>query len=123
MWNGADLWHKLMETFMNSKRIHQSKLMTRPMDILLKDDFMDLMYGNEFLENNPQYMKQRSDKWKRLRQHSHITGSTMHYALGLRTLKSQKLHFDKFVAKSTTNEEPNKAMLHGSKDEVNLNSL
>ena len=33
--------------------------------ILLKDDFMELMYGNEFLENNPQYVKQRSDKWKR----------------------------------------------------------
>ena len=47
----------------------------------------------------------------------------MHDALGLRTLKSQKLHFDKFIAKSTTNEEPNEAMLHGSKHEVNLNSL
>ena len=87
--------------------------------ILLKDDFMDLMYGTEFLEHNPQYVKQRSEKWKRLCEHSRITGSTMHDALGLRTLKSQKLHFEKFVAKSTTNEEPNKAMLHGTKYEVN----
>ena len=91
--------------------------------ILLKDDFMDLMYGNNFLENNPQYVKQRSEKWKRLHERSRITGSTMHDALGLRTLKSHKLHFEKFVAKSTTNEELNEAMLHGSKHEVNLNTM
>ena len=87
--------------------------------ILLKDDFMDLMYGTKFLEHNPQYMKQQSEKWKRLCEHSCITGSTMHDALGLRTLKSQKLHFEKFVAKSTTNEKPKEAMVHGTKHEVN----
>ena len=44
---------------------------------------------------------------EKIKECSGITGSTMHDALGLRTLKSQKLHFEKFVAKSTTNEEPN----------------
>ena len=87
--------------------------------MLLKDDFMDLMYGSEFLEQNPQYVKQRSDKWFQLRKKSWVTGSTMHNALGLRNLKSQKLHFNNFLTKtSTVPEEPNDAMIHGSKHEV-----
>ena len=87
--------------------------------MLLKDDFMDLMYGSEFLEQNPQYVKQRSDKWFELRKKSRVTGSTMHNALGLQNLKSQKLHFNNFVSKtSTVPEEPNDAMIHGSKHEV-----
>ena len=86
--------------------------------ILLKDDFMDLMYGRNFLENHPEFIKQRSDHWFKLHERSHITGSTMHDALGLRTLKSQKNHLDKFVMKTATKTEPNEAMLHGSKHEV-----
>ena len=76
------------------------------------------MYGRNFLENNPEFVKQRSDHWFKLRERSRITGSTMHDALGLRTLKSQKMHYDKFVMKTTTNTEPNEAMLHGSRHEV-----
>ena len=88
--------------------------------ILLKDDFMDLMYGDTYLEMNPQYVKQRTSKWKKLRESSWITGSTMHDALGLCTLKSQKLHFDTFVSHTTQeSHEPNEAMNHGAKHEVN----
>ena len=80
---------------------------------------MDLMYGSTFLENNPQYVKQRCDKWKELRKKSRVTGSTMHNALGLQNLKEQKLHYNKFVSKTIADDEdPNDAMIHGQKHEV-----
>ena len=46
--------------------------------MLLKDDFMDLMYGSEFLEQNPQYVKQRSDKWFLIKEEK--SGNWKHYA-------------------------------------------
>ena len=89
--------------------------------VLLNDDFMDLLYGKGFLEQNPQFVKQRSDKWKDLRMQSRLTGSTMHNALGLRNLKSQKEHFDEFVLQNIPQrKEINAAMVHGSKHEVYL---
>ena len=82
---------------------------------------MDLLYGKGFLEQNPQFVKQRSDKWKDLRMQSRLTGSTMHNALGLRNLKSQKEHFNEFVLQNIPQrKEINAAMVHGSKHEVYL---
>lgn len=39
-------------------------------------------------------IKQRSEMWKDVRKLATVTGSTLHNAIGLRTLKEQKLHFD-----------------------------
>lgn len=40
-------------------------------------------------------VKQRSDRWKDLRQSSRVTGSTLFRAIGLDTLKAQQTHYDK----------------------------
>ena len=45
----------------------------------------------------PEYTKQRTDEWKEIRKQAVVTGSSLHNALGLRTLKDQKQHFDSHV--------------------------
>ena len=47
------------------------------------------------------FIKQRSEEWHSVRQTTRVTGSTIHNAIGLRSLKDQKEHFDKFVSKNT----------------------
>lgn len=42
-------------------------------------------------------VKQGSQHWHDIRQHYRVTGSTLHNALGLRSLKEQKAHFDKVM--------------------------
>ena len=63
-------------------------------------------------------MKQRSDLWDKLGKKSLVTGSTMHNALGLHTLKAQKEHFKQFVYKSDDRVAITTAMQHGIDYEV-----
>ena len=78
----------------------------------------DTLQLDEFLLQYPHYMKQRSDLWLNLRKKSLITGSTMHNAIGLRTLKAQKEHFKIFVKKSKEDSDITPAMQHGMDHEV-----
>ena len=73
---------------------------------------------DDFLKKYPEYMKQRSELWYSIRKESCITGSTLHSAIGLRTLKEQKEHFKKFISKIDKPIEINKAMQHGIDNEV-----
>ena len=78
----------------------------------------DTLQLDAFLLQYPHYMKQRSELWEKLRNKSLITGSTMHNALGLRTLKAQKEHFKQFVHKSEEKTAITPAMQHGIDYEV-----
>ena len=73
---------------------------------------------DDFLKKYPQYMKQRSKLWYSLRKECCVTGSTLHSAIGQRTLKEQKEHFKKFICKIDKPTEINKAMQHGIDNEV-----
>ena len=44
--------------------------------------------------DNTVYVKQRSEIWKRIREHCAVTGSTLNKAIGLGTLQDQKDHYD-----------------------------
>ena len=44
-------------------------------------------------------MKQQSELWLEFQKGSQLTGSTIYSALGLRTLKDQKLQYRKYVNK------------------------
>ena len=87
----------LLDTMSNSWILHDPEL-------LLVDDF---------LINNPQFMKQRSDLWMEFRKGFQVTGSTMYNAIGLCTLKDQKLHYRKYVKKEDIQQETTAAMQHG----------
>ena len=59
-------------------------------------------------------------EWFNVRRQSRITASTMHNALGFRTLKAQKAHYDEFVlGKVPPITQTPLAMLHGTQHEVN----
>ena len=88
--------------------LSNSRILCDP-EILLVDDF---------LTDNLQFMKQRSDLWMEFQKGFQLTGSTMYNALGLRTLKDQKLHFRKYVKKEDIPQEPSPAMEHGTNHEV-----
>ena len=88
--------------------------------ILLKPDVIESLIPG-FIEDYPVYVKQRTPQWFAVRRHSRITASTMHNALGFRTLKAQKQHFDEFVSgKITPLTDIPPAMEHGTKHEVFL---
>ena len=48
--------------------------------------------------HRPEFIKQRTEEWLALRKQARVTGSSLHNAIGLRTLKDQKLHFDVHVS-------------------------
>ena len=73
---------------------------------------------DDFLLKYLEYMKQRSDLWYSLRKECSVTGSTLHSAIGLWTLKEQKEHFKKFISKIDKPTEISKAMQHGIDNEV-----
>ena len=88
--------------------------------LLLNPDVIERLIPG-FIEDYPVYVKQRTPEWFAVRRHSRITASTMHNALGLRTLKAQKEHFDEFVTgKIIPRIETPPAMAHGTKHEVTL---
>ena len=84
--------------------LSNSRLLHDPENLLVDD----------FLTDNPQFMKQRSDLWMEFRKGFQLTGSTMYNALGLQTLKDQKLHFRKYVKKEDIPQKPSPAMEHGT---------
>ena len=85
--------------------------------ILRHPDTLDI---NDFLIKYPKYLKQRSELWHEMRTKCLTTGSTMHSALGLRTLKEQKEHYKLFVSKTASPPKINEAMQHGIDHEVNI---
>ena len=63
-------------------------------------------------------MKQRSELWYSLCKECSVTGSTLHSAIGLRTLKEQKDHFKKIISKVDKPTKITKVMQHGIDNEV-----
>ena len=83
---------------------------------------MDPEYINDeqYVREHPRFIRQRSNLWFDVRQEARLTGSSMHDALGFRTLKNQRQHYDKFVEKRP-HEIPDtmqNALEHGQKHEV-----
>ena len=90
--------------------------------ILVKPSVIEAAHPG-FLDNNTEYIKQRTTEWFNVRRLSRLTASTMHNALGFRTLKAQKQHYDEFVlGKVPPVTETPPAMLHGTQHEVILSS-
>ena len=86
--------------------------------ILLKPQTIEFSNPG-ILNDNPEYVKQRTVEWFDNRRQSRITASTMHNALGLRTLKVQKDHFEEFImGKVPSDKDPALALVHGMKHEV-----
>lgn len=81
----------------------------------------DVINDHDFLLENPHYVKQRSTLWFDMRKQSKMTGSSMYNALGLRSFKDQKLHFEHFIEGKTPPEPTGfaaEAMEHGTLYEV-----
>ena len=86
--------------------------------MLLEPDVLKTLYGDQIVADNPQIVKQRSQEWHDLRQLSKVTSSTMHNALGFRTLKLQKEHYDCFIKKTKVPSPVTEAMQHSIDNEV-----
>ncbi len=70
------------------------------------------------LEKNPEFIKQGTKEWHEQRRKSMVTASTIHNALGLRSLNEQKLHLYTQVKKrpcQPLSEETKRRMEHGKK--------
>ena len=59
---------------------------------------LELIQHKINLDVHTHVVKQRSDKWFKLRKEARVTGSTMYRSLGLDTLKKQKEHYYEFVS-------------------------
>ena len=122
-------WCKIMATInRNDSHFNQGRNITLDNQnngyILLEPDLLKSLYGDNFLEEHHQIVKQRTPEWLSLRSRSKITSSTMHDALGFRTLKKQKEHYDRYISK--TNQTPievNAAMQHGTEHKVCINDI
>jgi len=70
-----------------------------------------------------EYIKQRTERWHHDRNKAKVTGSTLHQALGLSTLKKQQEHYDRvIVGKKTQSHDKTEnieAMQHGVVNEIN----
>ena len=84
---------------------------------------LETLQLDDFLLKHPVYMKQRSELWYSLCKECSVTGSTLHSAIGLHTLKEQKDHFKKFIWKVDTQIDITKAMQHGIDNEVCCNNI
>ena len=74
-------------------------------------------------ENCIQYIKQGSAMWHEQRKKARITGSTIHKALGLESLTSQKQHHAEFILgrkPRAFDDEVKKRLEHGLKNEKNV---
>ena len=104
------------QCFLSSGTVDMEK--QRNFRILLKPTIIDAIHPG-FLDDNPEYIQQRTPQWFALRRQSRITASTMHNALGFRTLKAQKDHYDEFVlGKLPSLAQTPPALLHGTRHEV-----
>ena len=117
-------WCKLMAIInRNEGNFNQNRTITLDQQnngyILLEPDLLQTLYGDNILDENPHIVKQCTPQWLALCARSKITSSTMHDALGFRTLKKQKEHYDRYVSKTNKNPvEVNPAMQHGTQHEV-----
>lgn len=106
----------IASTSTNIDSLHNVRILNQPQYI----------QRNINLQLHPQFVKQRTNMWFRLRKKSYVTGSTLFNALGLSTLQNQKKHFREFVldmAKPSVDEETQKRLQHGIDNEVqNYNS-
>ena len=86
--------------------------------ILLKLNLIEAIYPG-FLDNDPEYVQQRTPEWFAIRRQSRITASTMHNGLRFHTLKVQKKHYNEFVlGKVPPVAQTPAAMVHGTTHEV-----
>ena len=86
--------------------------------ILLKPNIIDVIHPG-FLDDNTEFIQQRTSQWFALRRQSRIMASTMHNALGFCTLKAQKDHYNEFVlGKLPSLGQTPPALLHGTRHEV-----
>lgn len=72
--------------------------------------------GDENKELNCRFIKQRTNKWRMIREKARVTGSTLHAAVGLRGMKRQRehVHHEHFITPHA------QAMLdHGTLNEEN----
>ena len=70
----------------------------------------------------PRFTPQRNEEWKKIRKTAKVTGSTLHKAVGLDTLKKQLEHYDRIFKnqEETDLEEATKERLrYGIENEIN----
>ena len=92
------------------------------LQMLLEPDVVEMLQPGH-LVNNSDHVKQRTQYWYRLRANVRVTGSTIHNALGLRTLIAQKKHYDEYISMKPNNDPPTAAMIHGTQNEVICETL
>ncbi|CAH1798622.1 unnamed protein product [Owenia fusiformis] len=87
----------------------------------LREDCYLVIPDNEYTDHV--LVKQRSDRWFNIRKEAKVTGSTMHNAIGLDTLKKQRAHYDKVIhgkeEDKQINEQTRRNMEYGTKNEIN----
>ncbi len=71
-------------------------------------------------QDQPRFIQQRSTDWHKRRSEFKVTGSTLHNALGLRTVKEQKQHYDHVYhgKKHDISPEVQERMNYGTENEV-----
>ena len=92
-------------------------------DLQLQGNYYELRDNGKECNNPPKFVKQRSEKWHKLRTKGKITGSTCHAAIGLDTLKKQQTHFDAVVHGSRKEEHSDiqlRNMRYGTENEINV---
>ena len=70
---------------------------------------------------DPCFVKQRGEQWMQIRSQARATGSTLHNAIGLNTLKAQLEHFDNVmhkIEKNTVDEITKQKMQYGVDHEI-----
>ena len=69
--------------------------------------------------NQSEYVKQRTPEWHAIRNESPVTGSSIHNAIGIRTLKAMKTHYDVHIDGHTPqfDEDTQKRMAAGVENE------
>ena len=77
--------------------------------------------ASESEEVQPCYIKQRCERWLEIRKTARATGSTLHAALGLNSLKTQLQHFDYVVnglEKPSVDNQAKQRMQYGTDHEI-----
>ena len=67
---------------------------------LVKSDILDVSHHIAQLNEgqiNPLHVRQGTEEWHNLRKQAPVTGSSFYDAIGLRSLKNQKEHIDRYV--------------------------
>ena len=108
----------------NSLHLYETN---RVIDLSLQENYVCLKDAPDSMDSSQipsDYTKQRSNQWFSERKKAKVTGSTIHKALGLNTLKEQQQHYDRVVNGKITTESPadgamNRAMEHGTLNEIN----